>query len=79
MHDQVAIIAFLLDPKVTEPACIIPLLCNCEAAVLVGDPQQLPPTVISKTVSAHLLLKYKALAHETQHIQHVSSVAFLLD
>jgi hypothetical protein len=56
---------FLLDLKVVEPACIIPLLCNCEAAVLVGDPQQLPPTVRSKTVSAHLLHKYKALAHES--------------
>lgn len=62
---------FLLDLKVTEPACIIPLLCNCEAAVLVGDPQQLPPTVLSKTVSAQLL-KYKALAHEGQCIWHAS-------
>ncbi|DBA71486.1 TPA: hypothetical protein ACH3X2_14306 [Trebouxia sp. C0005] len=33
--------------QATEPASLIPLLCNCEAAVLVGDPCQLPPTVIS--------------------------------
>ncbi|KAL3148087.1 hypothetical protein ABBQ38_15521 [Trebouxia sp. C0009 RCD-2024] len=33
--------------QATEPASLIPLLCNCEAAVLVGDPCQLPPTVVS--------------------------------
>lgn len=37
--------------QATEPASLIPLLCNCEAAVLVGDPCQLPPTVISTRVS----------------------------
>ncbi|KAL3140824.1 hypothetical protein ABBQ32_14194 [Trebouxia sp. C0010 RCD-2024] len=33
--------------QATEPASLIPLLRNCEAAVLVGDPCQLPPTVVS--------------------------------
>ena len=37
--------------QATEPASLIPLLCNCEAAVLVGDPCQLPPTIISTRVS----------------------------
>lgn len=37
--------------QATEPASLIPLLCNCEAAVLVGDPCQLPPTVVSMRVS----------------------------
>jgi hypothetical protein len=40
-----------LGMQATEPASLIPLLCNCEAAVLVGDPCQLPPTVISTRVS----------------------------
>ena len=42
--------------QTTEPASLVPLMRNCEAAVLVGDPCQLPPTVLSSevNVSAHL-------------------------
>lgn len=33
-----------------EPGSLIPLLAGCESAVLVGDPCQLPPTVLSAEV-----------------------------
>lgn len=36
--------------QATEPAALIPLLSQCQAAVLVGDPCQLPPTVVSRRV-----------------------------
>lgn len=36
--------------QATEPAALIPLLSQCQAAVLVGDPCQLPPTVVSRQV-----------------------------
>ena len=37
--------------QATEPAALIPLLAQCQAAVLVGDPCQLPPTVVARRVS----------------------------
>ena len=41
--------------QATEPAALIPLLAQCQAAVLVGDPCQLPPTVVARRVSgAHV-------------------------
>ena len=35
-----------------EPAALIPFTNNCEAALLVGDEKQLPPTIFSKKVRA---------------------------
>eukprot|EP00898_Chlorokybus_atmophyticus_P000570 jgi/Chlat1/1513/Chrsp12S02079 len=41
--------------QATEPVCIIPLSLGVESALLVGDPKQLPPTVISqKALEARL-------------------------
>lgn len=34
--------------QATEPEALVGFLCNVESAVLVGDGQQLPPTVISR-------------------------------
>jgi senataxin len=34
-----------------ELSSLIPLKFNCTRCVMVGDPQQLPPTVISQDVS----------------------------
>ena len=34
--------------QATEPAALVALLRRCRAAVLVGDPAQLPPTVVSQ-------------------------------
>ncbi|XP_036384373.1 probable helicase senataxin isoform X2 [Megalops cyprinoides] len=35
--------------QATEPETLIPMLYRCPALILVGDPEQLPPTVISQT------------------------------
>ncbi|KAM0751036.1 P-loop containing nucleoside triphosphate hydrolase protein [Meredithblackwellia eburnea MCA 4105] len=35
--------------QTVEPSCLIPLKYGCRKCVLVGDPQQLPPTVLSQT------------------------------
>ena len=37
--------------QAVEPAALVPLLKGCEAAVMVGDACQLPPTVISRQVT----------------------------
>ncbi|KAJ2590427.1 DEAD-box type RNA helicase, partial [Coemansia sp. RSA 1722] len=34
-----------------ELSCLIPLKYDCKRCILVGDPQQLPPTVLSQTAS----------------------------
>ena len=34
-----------------EPATLIPIVCGCEAALLVGDAKQLPPTISSQKAS----------------------------
>jgi len=56
--------------QATEPASLIPLLCNCEAVVLVGDPCQLPPTVISTRVSfpclGHYISQKASLGFQTK-------------
>ncbi|XP_064164153.1 probable helicase senataxin [Anguilla rostrata] len=35
--------------QATEPETLIPMLFRCPALILVGDPEQLPPTVVSQT------------------------------
>ncbi|KAI1904748.1 hypothetical protein AGOR_G00008890 [Albula goreensis] len=35
--------------QATEPETLIPMLYRCPALILVGDPDQLPPTVVSQT------------------------------
>jgi hypothetical protein len=37
--------------QAVEPSTLVPLRHGAQRCVLVGDPQQLPPTVISKTIS----------------------------
>eukprot|EP00612_Vaucheria_litorea_P001253 CAMPEP_0171453154 /NCGR_PEP_ID=MMETSP0945-20130129/976_1 /TAXON_ID=109269 /ORGANISM="Vaucheria litorea, Strain CCMP2940" /LENGTH=681 /DNA_ID=CAMNT_0011977965 /DNA_START=173 /DNA_END=2218 /DNA_ORIENTATION=- len=37
--------------QATEPSCLIPLLNGCEQLILVGDQNQLPPTVLSESTS----------------------------
>jgi senataxin len=42
--------------QATEPSCLIPLRFNSSLCIMVGDPRQLPPTVISKEATR---LKYE--------------------
>ncbi|KAJ2734626.1 DEAD-box type RNA helicase [Coemansia sp. BCRC 34962] len=37
-----------------ELACLIPLKYGCERCILVGDPNQLPPTVLSQTAAQYM-------------------------
>jgi senataxin len=37
--------------QATEPSCLIPLRLGCRRLVLVGDPRQLPATVLSKSAA----------------------------
>eukprot|EP00884_Botryococcus_braunii_P001927 jgi/Botrbrau1/11735/Bobra.0195s0062.1 len=37
--------------QAAEPASLIPLLAGCDATVMVGDPCQLPPTVLSQNAA----------------------------
>lgn len=45
--------------QATEPAALVALLQGCEAAVLVGDPRQLPPTVVSTQAGPLVVLTGK--------------------
>ena len=42
--------------QATEPSALVPLLSGCEAMVIVGDPRQLPPTILSQQVHVKLVL-----------------------
>ena len=41
--------------QATEPVSLVPLVHKCEQLVLIGDPQQLPPTVINPHENSHTL------------------------
>ena len=41
--------------QVTEPMSLVPLVHQCEQLVLIGDPQQLPPTLINSSNASHCL------------------------
>ncbi len=47
--------------QATEPAALVALLQGCEAAVLVGDPRQLPPTVVSTQAGPYRRLVWNVL------------------
>ena len=47
-----ALVALDEATQATEPAALIPLLANAGAALLVGDPAQLPPTVVTRAGAA---------------------------
>ncbi|XP_061119666.1 probable helicase senataxin isoform X4 [Conger conger] len=63
--------------QATEPETLIPMLFRCPALILVGDPDQLPPTVVSQTAKekrydqslmARLLKCLHRTAKENPHI-----------
>ncbi|KAK9812656.1 hypothetical protein WJX72_001408 [[Myrmecia] bisecta] len=72
--------------QATEPAALVALLRHCEAAVLVGDPRQLPPTVISRQALAGglgmslferlQLAGVRTLLLDTQYRMHPAIAAF---
>lgn len=50
LHNDVTFDTTIIDEaaQTTEPSCLIPLRLGCRRLVLVGDPRQLPATVLSK-------------------------------
>jgi senataxin len=57
-HDYMAALPFDFDTVIideaaqsVEPSSLIPLKYGCRRCILVGDPQQLPPTVLSRAAS----------------------------
>ncbi|KAJ2400605.1 DEAD-box type RNA helicase [Coemansia sp. RSA 2559] len=60
-HDRAALLDLPFETVIideaaqsTEPTCLIPLRYGCKRCILVGDPNQLPPTVISKRALENL-------------------------
>lgn len=58
-HDLVANLAVTFDQVIIDEACqcselaaIIPLRYGCRRCIMVGDPNQLPPTVLSQTAAS---------------------------
>ena len=71
--------------QATEPVSLVPLVHQCEQLVLIGDPQQLPPTVINPHENSHTLSKslfhrlYEVLPSvflEEQHRMHPAIAEF---
>lgn len=59
-HDLVANLAVLFDQVIIDEACqclelsaIIPLRYGCKKCIMVGDPNQLPPTVLSQAAASY--------------------------
>ena len=41
--------------QATEPATLVPLTRGCCCCIMAGDPQQLPPTLLSSTAYQHAM------------------------
>jgi senataxin len=54
LQDDVVFDTTIIDEaaQTTEPSCLIPLRLGCRRLVLVGDPRQLPATVLSSAASS---------------------------
>ncbi len=61
--------------QAVEPATLIPLIKGCQAALLVGDVKQLPPTVLSRQVSRFPAL-YPLLREKVQHCTRLACQAW---
>lgn len=53
LHNDVTFDTTIIDEaaQTTEPSCLIPLRLGCRRLVLVGDPRQLPATVLCKSAA----------------------------
>lgn len=81
-HDFLATMSMKFDQVIIDEACqcvelsaIIPLRYGCKRCIMVGDPNQLPPTVLSQTAAS---FKYEESLFVRMQRQHPESV-YLLD
>lgn len=81
-HDFLASMSMKFDQVIIDEACqcvelsaIIPLRYGCKKCIMVGDPNQLPPTVLSQKAASY---KYEESLFVRMQRQHQDSV-YLLD
>lgn len=81
-HDFLSSLSMTFDKVIIDEACqcvelsaIIPLRYGCTKCIMVGDPKQLPPTVLSQTAAS---LNYDQSLFVRMQQQHPDS-AYLLD